>query len=249
MSKLALLLVVPAVAALGGLAAWNVSLSQEVADLRREAAPAEAAPAPTDRTDAPREATRQAERVRSLEGRLAELETTVAKIAEAPPETAQATAGSDGGAEETAVPADMPAAYASPDFTRAVHSVMDAREEARRRERLERTADNLARAWLRDLTVSDSQRADVVRTITDFLVRQDQIRQDEALSDEERRARVEQLQDERDATFTAILGSAHMEVLRPRLETRRRGGGPQGAQGRPFEREPRRPRAGPESPR
>lgn len=232
MSKLVLFLTLPAVA---GLVVWNLSLSSEIQDLRQELAAAETGSTVAAKgdaksaTDAPRAqpAPRSNPQVAELAARLAEIEKRVPAAASGPaaaPATGEAAGGA--AAPSSAFASDIIAAYSTDSFKGAVAKVLDERDEARRKERMERQADGMARNYLRDLTVSDQQRADVKKTILGALEKAEKIRDDETLSDDQRRQDIQALQQERIESLAAILDAQQMEVVRQRA-TQTRGPGPQ----------------------
>ena len=107
--------------------------------------------------------------------------------------------------------------YRTPEFTAAVEGVLDAREEKRRQQRLEKQAERMAQQVLRDLEVTDGQKADFQRLTLDYLLRRDEIRRDQQASEEERRARAETLDQERTASLSALFDDTQMEAIQKRM--------------------------------
>lgn len=235
MSKALLFVMVPVVV---GLAAWNVVLSSEVDELRNRVAeaapraepsakPGPAAPGAGPSRDAP---VRTDPRIAELEARLAEMERRVP--AAAPPRAAApADTDTNGAADpvETGVP--VPAEWDSDAFRAAVGRVLEAREEARRQDRTGRTAENLARMWFRDLELTGTQRADALRVLGDSLRRMEEVRQDESLTDDQRRQEFQRIQEERLTALGGVLDAAQMETVRQRVGARLRRGGAEGPGG------------------
>lgn len=233
MSKLALVLGVPAAL---GLVVWNVSLSSEIGELRERLAEQGAAKpdAPKAAPDArPRETSSRAmQQVNELAERLTAVESRLpAATADAAPSAAAATpaAPAPAGAD---VSADVAAAFSSEAFKSAVDRVLETREEARRKERMERAADARTRFLLRDLSVTDAQRADARRLVHQSLARIEEIRQDATLGEEQRRLDLQAAQAQQVESLAAVLDAASMEAVRRRTTTpTRRMRGADGASG------------------
>ncbi|MCE9637544.1 MAG: hypothetical protein K8T90_17730 [Planctomycetes bacterium] len=233
MSKLVLFLTIPAAA---GLVVWNLSLSSEIQDLRQQIASTDAAgPAPAKsagdaKTSAdaarPQPTPRANPQVAELATRLAEIERRLPAAPGEGPTAGQATASAESGPAVSASASDIIAAYSTDTFKGAVAKVLDERDEARRKERMERQADGIARNYLRDLTVTDQQRADVKKAVLAGMVKVEAIRDDETISDEQRRTDIQALQQERLESLAAVLDAQQMEVVRQRA-TQTRGPGPQ----------------------
>jgi hypothetical protein len=239
MSKLVLFLAIPAVA---GLAAWNLSLSSEISELRQQLdAPrdvrsdgAKPAAEPRVAADAARNAAvprAVQQEVTGLAARLAEVEkrlpaTPTDGAAAAPGEGAKTTAPSG-----PVVPSDVVATFGSDAFKGAVARVLEEREDTRRKERLERQADQITKFLLRDLTVTDTQRADVKRLVSASMEKVEKLRDDEGLTDEQRREQVQAAQQERIESLATVLDAQQMETVRQRSAMQRRGGGGQGGGG------------------
>jgi len=244
MSKLVVLLAVPAVA---GLVAWNLSLSSEIAELRqqidspRDVAADVARQAGETRTAS--ESARSAAVPRAVQqemtgmaARLAEVEKrlpappvvpeTGGPATEAPGESAPPTSGAS-------LPSDVVATFGSDAFKGAVARVLDERDDARRRERMERQADQIARFLLRELTVTDEQRTDVKRLVAQSMEKVEKLRDDETLTDEQRREQVQAAQQERVESLAAVLNPQQMESVRQRSQQQRprQGAGAGGAGG------------------
>jgi hypothetical protein len=237
MSKLVLFLTIPAVA---GLVAWNVSLSSEIADLRSELAakestgadparaPAKAA-APTGETRV-RETARANPQVTELVERLAELEKRLPPAPAAGAAKPEAT----GAAPPVAVPSDVVTYFSSDAFKGAVTKVLDERDVQRRRERDERVVDARMRFLLRDLNVTDAQRAEVKRLLLASMEKIEQVRENESLGDDQRRQEMQALQQEQIESLAAVLDAQAMEQVRQRTSggNLRRGGLAPGGGGR-----------------
>jgi hypothetical protein len=240
MSKLALIVSVPVVA---GLVVWNLSLSSDVEDLRaqlastREPAPAESGKTAADAAKAPSVPRAVQQEMTGLATRLAEVEKRL-------PATPATPAPSEGGVAPSAA-APVPTAaewdaaasaqgYQSEAFKGAVARVLEEREENRRRERADRQAETIARFLLRDLTVTDQQRADVRRLVAQSMEKVEKIREDETLTDEQRREQIQTAQQERVESLSAVLDAQQMETVRQRSQqTRARPGGVRGPGGGP----------------
>lgn len=239
MSKLVLFLAVPAVA---GLAAWNLSLSSELDDLRRQVAAQESAPAPevlkaAEAAKAPAVSRLVQQEVSGLASRLAEVEK---RLPPAPAEGAALPAASAPPPGATSSP-EVLGAFGSDAFKGAVARVLEEREEARRRERADRQAESVTRFLLRDLTVTDPQRSEVKRLVAQSMEKVEKIREDETLTDEQRREQVQAAQQARIESLTTVLDEKQMETVRQRSQQNRarpnglRGPGGGGRQGRPAE--------------
>jgi hypothetical protein len=241
-SKAVLLVTIPLVA---GLAAWNLVLSSEVEELRvrvGESAPPRPAAKPDPGAAASPSAREAAVRT---DPRMAEVQATLVEMrreldrrfpsAGASPDAAPPS-GEAGSDEETADVA-VPAEWDSEAFRVAVGRVLDAREVERRQDRSARLAENLARNWFRDMTLTPSQRSDALRVIADSLRKLEDVRQDPTLSEDERRENLQRVQEDRLASLAGILDAAQMETVRTRAGARlRRGMGDAGPGGRGAER-------------
>lgn len=229
MSKLAVFVGVPTAVAVVGLAVWNLQLQGEIEALRTDrdvvatddARPAGAAERPTEtqaRTGA-RAGRREEARSAALEDRLRALEE---RLAAAPAATTEAAAAhAEPGAVATSE--DLPAVLRTAEFGRAVTEVLDAREEARRKERLEREAAQRARRLLRGLEVSEAQQADVQRVTEAYLLGRDEARRalGEEADREARRAAGQAAEADWHAALSGILDAAQMETVLERTTERR----------------------------
>ncbi len=229
MSKAVLLLAVPAIAAL---AAWNLALSSEISDLRAElganagAAPAGSAAKSAGSSSAaaggesrPRESSRANLQVTDLQERVASLEKSLAAAQER-------AAGVSGAADSTEAALASPV-YSSDEFRSAVDKVIEDREEAKRIDRMRKQAETMAKMWLRETDVSADQTKQVVDIVFASLQKQQAIRDDLTLTDDQRRADLNSLEQGRHDQIAGVLSAQQMEVVGPRLTTRfRRGDAP-----------------------
>lgn len=227
MSKLALCLTIPALAAL---VAWNLSLSSDLDELRARLDTARAEPA---EKAAPAAETKVRDTSRAAQQQIAELAQRVAEIEKARTELASAPAaasGSPGTLPGDAAGADAPASGSvevTDGFRSAVAKVLDERDAARRKERMQRAAEARARFLLRDLQVTDAQRREVESRVLASMEKIEQIRENEELPDEQRRQDVQAVQQETIDGLAAVLDAQSMESVRRRStggQTFRRGG-------------------------
>ena len=230
MSKLVLLFAVPAVA---GLVVWNLSLSSELDEMRqrldesrepaepsKDAEAAGRAPAAVEARS--REVARTTQQVTEIVERLAQVEARLPS-----PPAAGAAPGAPGApsAESVpALPADVVATFGSDAFKSAVAKVLDERTDARRKERAERDADARTRFLLRDLTVTDQQRADVKRLVLATAERNEQIRQDESIPDEQRKSEIQANHAQQIESIAALLDAQSAETVRQRAAAAAGGG-------------------------
>ena len=202
MSKLAVVIAVPALAAAAGLAVLSLDLLAQVEDLEARLHDLEtsrpAARAETSTEPVVRDGLSRAEhaRVRSLEERLAAVEQRAA-AAQQPDEEARHAAPV---AAAGAAPAPHDATFRS-----AVEAVLDAREAERRLERLGRVADARTRQLLRGVAVSETRDMD--------------------LEPELERGRSDELRQALERSLESILDAHQMDAVRPRLDLRRGGDG------------------------
>lgn len=240
MSKIAVAASLLGLAGMAGLAAWNVSLQAELDGLREareretDAAARDAAPVRrTEEVERPRRTDQQAvqdlfERITRLEVERAERKP--AALGAMPSEGTRAH-------EPLELPADLPESLRSPEFERAVVAVLDARDAARRRERMESEAERMTRAMLAGLEVTDLQKADLQRVALDHLLRREAIRQNDDLPEEQKREQMKALSDEFKVSQEGILGAELVAQMDKRRNVRRA----DGARGRAVDRMGRRP--------
>ncbi|MCG3135637.1 MAG: hypothetical protein HMLKMBBP_03358 [Planctomycetes bacterium] len=224
MSKLALFLAVPAVA---GLAAWNVVLSNEISELRDSRGPADAKPAAAPSAqkgsdDRPaREIQRAAPNLTEVLERLAKLE---AGTSGGPAAAAPGSPGGDGSGA-AAAEAPIPDEYRSESFTRALDQWYEARMDAQRQKRMTTQAEAAAKFFLRDVPdVTDAQRQSILSGLLGALHEQDAVRQDDDLSDEDRKSRMTAVDQMRREAFANALSPAQLQIVEPRLAARIRRG-------------------------
>lgn len=231
MSKISLLLTVPALLGMGALAVWNVSLQSELDELRADARTAaeSASSADADEVrDEPRPVVneRAMTRIKVLESRLEQVEQRTAPAARAAEAAPEAVAAAEG----EAVATDEAAALSGPEsaFRARVYAAMDEREAERRRERREREAQRMAQRMLRGIEVTDAQAAQVAAALLDHATQRDALRGDEDLDAEVRRSRFEELMTARNTTLAGILGEDVFGQVQQRVQARddgrRRGG-------------------------
>lgn len=228
MSKAVVLLAVPAIAAL---AAWNLALSSEISDLRAElgasngAAPAASSAKTTGASTSsggesrPRDSSRANLQVTDLQERVASLEKSLA--------AAQERAAGVSGAADSAEAAVASPVYSSDEFRNAVDKVIEDREEAKRVDRMRKQAETMAKMWLRETDVSADQTKQVVDIVFASLQKQQAIRDDLALTDDQRRADLNSLEQSRHDQIAGVLTAPQLEIVGPRLTMRfRRGDAP-----------------------
>ncbi len=221
MSKLAVVIAVPALAAAMGLAVLSIDLADQVDRLEDRIEEMETGAAKNPDRATPRSAERAVPsrrddaRVRALEERLGALEAGGLAAAAPAAEPVPLEFAAD-----TPPPGD-------PAFRHAVEAVLDARDAARRAERMERAASGRTRQILRGLEVTETQEADVLRVVTDGLRRQEESR-DLELDPELARERRDELRAELERALEGILAPEQMEQVRKRAgrrpENGRRGG-------------------------
>lgn len=263
MSKLATMLIVPLLGGTAAVVAWNLSLQDDLDSLRSEVAAirdAEPETAAAPAATRSRSAAKAEPMLRDLAQRLHVVEQQTANAAPGAKSLVSAGAAGEGEAEgEQIKPEDLPSVYRTSEFTAAVEGVLDSREQRRRKERLEKQSERMAQSVLRDLEVSDGQRADFQRLTLDYLLRRDELRRDSQTSEEERRARTETLDQERQSSLSALFDDTQLESIQKRM---RRFGGMRGGVGsrlrapdsadrpqkrRPGKRQKRRPRGNDDS--
>jgi len=224
-----LLVAVPALLGVAVLTVVNLELSAELADTRAsvetlagavQAVGVKPSAAPSRSGERRDEA-----RIRDLEQRLAAME--MRRM-----EPALASAAPDEGA---AAPATLVAG--GTEIERAVQNVLEAREAERRLERREQMATRGAERLLRDVEVTDEQRALVESLVADNVRRLEELRGQD-LGRELTSERARELRDELRRGLEGVLDATQMESVGGRLERRfgdarsqeRRGGRRRGGQ-------------------
>jgi len=226
MSKLALFLIVPATAAVGGLALWNLDLQSQLEELRTETAEVREAPergtAEASSARAVRSNERAQTRVRELEQRLVALEAR-------PFEASAASAGAAADVDAAAAEQDVAQALATADVTAAfrakVHAVLEEREAERREQRRLREGERITQGLLRGLDVPEDQQAQVLATMLGYLKERTSLRTNEDLLRDDRQARLKEMDETRDRTLEGILGAETFAGVQERRERAGRRGG------------------------
>ncbi len=245
MSKLAVFLAVPALAGAGALLVMNLQMRSELDELRAQLdatrpAKAAAASAVTAVERTPPRRPESDTRVRALEERLVTLETRVLEVEPHATAAPAAPATPDAGA------ADVAPSATSPEFRRAVESVLEAREAERRAERVERMVDGRTRQLLREVPdLTDQQRESVHAALAQQFAAREAAR-DEDLEPQLAQERFDEQREAFTRTLESILSANQMDVVRPRLEVGRRmaGAGLENTGRRGEDGTPRRPRGG-----
>ncbi len=218
MTKLALAVSLISLCAAGGLVVMNAGLQDRIVELEDRLESAEKSPEKSSAVTrtAERSATRAAAsrvdpRVDDLEGRLKALES---RAADAPEAASRATDG-------TAV--ELPAGYAGTDFQEAVTAVLDARDERRRVERMERDSGRRVKRLVRDLELDDGRVAQLTAVTLDYVRRRYERRDEINVDDREAKLAIEaELQEEYRTALATVLTTEEMSTIESRLNPRRR---------------------------
>lgn len=222
MSKLAVAIAVPALAASIGLGVLCLDLSSQVDELKDaledQRAETAAVVEQAEKAQSPSRARTGSRRedaiVRAMEDRLQALESRTA----AAPGTPVAASSEPGAA--LASMEDLPDVLRTPDFDRAVRGVLDARDAERRAERMAKAAEKRAEQLLRGLEVDDQIRGQVQALVSDAMARRVDLR-DAELEREVAREQAALLRDELTRSLESVLTADQMEAVRPRLDDRR----------------------------
>jgi len=225
MSRGSFLIVTVLVLALAGMFVWTLSLHGEVQQLRLGGDGGEAAPGADRKTE---------QRLAALEGRFDELDqemgSTRVDVSELESEVdglRSAAANRDAKLAALAEGSPLPVAESggAPALKEQIEEVITAREEAERRERMERRIQGMSRFLLADVEATDRQRSEFTTILMSWYDERRRIGEEYSGEDADAASReeaVRRVTESRNSKLLRVFGAADYAKIEERLDRGRR---------------------------